>query len=415
MTFDAAVENTKALIRACREAGVRRFVHLSVTSAAEDSPLPYFRGKRMVERAIRESGLSYAILRPALVYGEGDILVNNIAWFLRRSPVFVVMGDGAYRLQGVDVEELAEVAVNAGGSADSAVMDVVGPETYTFNDLVRLIATAIGSRAWVAHAPPGVVHMLLAIPGCAVHDFVLTRDEIKGLMANLLISGRAAIGRRRFRDWVAQHGETLGRRYASESDRHFRRCGQQTRLRSVGSTGALVLGNHTLVVVRHQRRRNDEVGGRAIAGDRDIPDGGDAQEGPHVGVVRMRLQRIPEKDQDIDAAFGDPGADLLIAPQRAALKLVDIGLKLLLQEVAGRLCRVQLMLKQEPFVEQRPLQQVGFLVVVGHERDSLSLLHCTISLWVVRLVPRHARALFGAGCPRDRQGSRRGGLLGRVR
>lgn len=222
VTFDAAVENTKVLIRACREAGVHRFVHLSVTSAAEESPLPYFRGKGLVERAIRESGLSYAILRPALVYGEGDILVNNIAWFLRRSPVFLVMGDGEYRLQGVHVEDLAEVAVDAGGSPDSAVMDVVGPETYTFNDLVRLIARAIGSRAWVAHAPPGLVRILLAIAGSAVHDIVLTRDEIKGLMANLLVSAHPPIGRRRLRDWVAQHGDTLGRTYASELDRHFR-------------------------------------------------------------------------------------------------------------------------------------------------------------------------------------------------
>ena len=222
VTFDAAVDNTKVLIRACREAGVRRFVHLSVTSAAEDSPLPYFRGKGAVERAIRESGLSYAILRPALVYGDGDILVNNIAWFLRRSPVFVVMGDGEYRLQAVDVEELAEIAVDAGARTDSAVMDVVGPETHTFNELVRLIGRAIGSRAWIAHAPPRLVHALLAIPGAMVKDVVLTRDEIRGLMGNLLVSDHPPIARRRLSDWIAQHHETLGRRYASELARHFR-------------------------------------------------------------------------------------------------------------------------------------------------------------------------------------------------
>ncbi len=222
MTFDTAVENTRVLIHACRAAGVPRVVHLSVTSASEDSPLAYFRGKGVVERAIRESGLSYAILRPALVYGPGDILVNNIAWFLRRAPVFPIMGDGEYRLQGVDVEDLAEIAIDAGGRADSAVMDVVGPETYTFNGLVRLIARAIGSRAWIAHAPPGLVHVLLAIPGAVVRDVVLTRDEIRGLMANLLVSAHAPIGRRRLSQWVAQHREMLGRTYASELGRHFR-------------------------------------------------------------------------------------------------------------------------------------------------------------------------------------------------
>lgn len=222
VTFDAAVDNTKVLIRACREAGVRRFVHLSVTSAAEDSPLPYFRGKGAVERAIRESGLSYAILRPALVYGDGDILVNNIAWFLRRSPVFLVMGDGEYRLQGVDVEDLAEIAVDAGGRADSIVTDAVGPEVYTFDGLVRLIARAIGSRAGIVHASPGVVQILLAAAGALVRDVVLTRDEITGLMGNLLVSAHPPLGRGRLGDWVAQHRETLGRTYASELGRHFR-------------------------------------------------------------------------------------------------------------------------------------------------------------------------------------------------
>ncbi len=222
VTFDAAVQNTKVLLRASQAAGVRRFVHLSVTSASEDSPLPYFRGKGVVERALRESGLSYAILRPALVYGPGDILVNNIAWFLRRAPVFLIMGDGEYRLQGVDVEDLAEIAVAAGGSADSAMMDVVGPETYTFNGLVRLIARAIGSRAGILHAPPSVVHALLAAAGAAVRDVVLTRDEIRGLMANLLVSAHPPIGQRRLSQWVAQHRETLGGTYASELGRHFR-------------------------------------------------------------------------------------------------------------------------------------------------------------------------------------------------
>lgn len=222
VTFDTAVENTNVLVHACRVAGVRRIVHLSVTSASEDSPLPYFRGKGAVERAIRESGLSYAILRPALVYGQGDILVNNIAWFLRHSPVFLIMGDGEYRLQGVDVEDLAEIAVDAGAGGDSVVVDVVGPETFTYNDLVRVIARAVGSRGLIAHAPPGLVHVLLAIPGVVVRDIVLTRDETRGLMANLLVSPRPPLGRKRLSDWILQHRETLGRTYASELARHFR-------------------------------------------------------------------------------------------------------------------------------------------------------------------------------------------------
>lgn len=222
VTFEAAVANTETLVHACRAARVPRIVHLSVTNAAEESPLPYFRGKGLVERTIRESGLSYAILRPALVYGPGDILVNNIAWFLRRSPVFPIMGDGAYRLQCVDVEELAAIAVDAGSDPESRTFDVVGPETHTFEGLVRLIAAAVQSRARIVHAPRGTVRILLAVAGAMVHDVVLTPGEIDGLMADLLVSAEAPVAAGRFSDWVTRHGASLGRSYASELARHFR-------------------------------------------------------------------------------------------------------------------------------------------------------------------------------------------------
>lgn len=222
VTFETAVRNTEVLVQACRAAGVPRIVHLSVTNAAEESPLPYFRGKALVERTIRESGLSYAILRPALVYGPGDILVNNIAWFLRRSPVFPIMGDGVYRLQCVDVEELAAIAVDAGSGSESRTFDVVGPETHSFEGLVHLIAGAVQSRARIVHAPRVAIRTLLAVAGAMVHDVVLTRGEIDGLMAELLVSADVPIVGGRFSDWIALHGPSLGRVYASELARHFR-------------------------------------------------------------------------------------------------------------------------------------------------------------------------------------------------
>ena len=222
VTFDAAVANTRTLIRACEAAGVPRFVHLSVTNAAENSPLPYFRGKGILERAIERSALSYAILRPPLIFGPGDILVNNIAWFLRRSPLFPVMGAGEYCLQCVFVEDLAEIAVAAAGRRDNGILDVVGPETYTFEDLVRLVALKIGSRARIVHLPPAVVCGLLGAAGWMMHDVVLTRDEITGLMSGLLVTQSPPLGRTSLRGWLDQAASSLGRAYASELSRHYR-------------------------------------------------------------------------------------------------------------------------------------------------------------------------------------------------
>ena len=202
-TFESAVENTKTLIRACKEAGVGRIVHISITNPSENSPLPYFKGKAILERAILESGLSYAIVRPTVIFGPEDILINNIAWFARRFPVFAVPGAGDYRLQPVFAEDVAEIAVGAAERNENLVLDAVGPEVYTFDELVRLIAAKTGARIQLLHAPPGLALFLSAMVGWFVGDVVLTRDELGGLMANLLVSQDAPAGKTKLSQWLA--------------------------------------------------------------------------------------------------------------------------------------------------------------------------------------------------------------------
>lgn len=222
ITFDRAVANSRILFRAAAAAGVRRLVHLSITNPDAHSPLPYFRGKGLVEQALVESGLSHAIIRPALVFGEGDILLNNIAWLLRRFPVFAVAGDGQYQAQPVYVADLAALAVAAGPGTDNAVVDAIGPETYTFDQLVRLIAGNIGRPARIVHLPPGWVLLLARLLGLLLRDVALTKEEIAGLAANLLTSADPPQCPTRLSDWLTENGNNLGRAYASELGRHYR-------------------------------------------------------------------------------------------------------------------------------------------------------------------------------------------------
>jgi uncharacterized protein YbjT (DUF2867 family) len=219
-TFDKAVENSQTLIRAAEEAGVRRVVHISITNPTEDSPFPYFRGKALVEKAIIDSKLSYVIVRPALIFGAEGILINNIAWLLRKFPVFAVPGSGDCLVQPIFVEDLADIAVSAGHKDDSIVMDAVGPDTFTFEELVRLIAHKINRRARIVHVRPGLVLCLARLIGCIVGDVVLTRDEIGGLMANLLVSREPANGRTRMSQWLGENAGALGASYVSELKRH---------------------------------------------------------------------------------------------------------------------------------------------------------------------------------------------------
>jgi uncharacterized protein YbjT (DUF2867 family) len=221
-TFDEAVENTKKLIRAAQEAGVQRFVHVSITQPHVSSPLPYFKGKGILEQAVMNSRMSYAIVRPTVIFGQEDILINNIAWLLRRFPVFVVPGAGDYRLQPVSAEDLAEIAVTAGQAKDNQIIDAVGPEIFTFDTLVRLIAEKIRSRALILHLSPQIALFLSQFISKFVNDVILTREEIDGLMSNLLISNGPPTGRMRLSDWLTENAATVGTKYATELQRHFR-------------------------------------------------------------------------------------------------------------------------------------------------------------------------------------------------
>ncbi len=215
-THAEAERNTRVLFAAARRAGVRRIVHVSITNPAEDSPLEYFAGKARLERALRESGLSHAILRPTVLFGREDILINNIAWALRRLPVVGVFGDGAYRLQPVSVEDLAGLAAVAGAGTENTVINAIGPETFTYRELIRAVGCAIGRERAILNVPPGLAYGVSRLIGWCLRDVFVTREEIRGLMAGLLCVDTPPTGATRLTDWMQQNALTLGRRYASE-------------------------------------------------------------------------------------------------------------------------------------------------------------------------------------------------------
>jgi NADH dehydrogenase len=216
---EQGVRNTLALFKAARRAGVRRVVHVSITNPSEDSPLEYFRGKARLERALRESGLSYSILRPAVLFGREDILINNIAWALRRFPCFAVFDDGNYRLQPIFVDDLAELAVSEGEHRKNETINAIGPETFTYRELVEAIGRAIGRKRVVVGVAPGLGYAMGRLIGWWVCDKFITREEIKGLMDGLLFVDAPSPAKTRLTDWMAANGDTLGRRYASELGR----------------------------------------------------------------------------------------------------------------------------------------------------------------------------------------------------
>ena len=197
-------------------------VHFSVTNPSSESGLPYFRGKAQVEAMLVGLGVPYAIIRPTLVFGVGDLLLNNMAWALRRFPVFPVYGSGDYPVQPVYVEDLAAQAVEAGSQSESSVADAAGPDTFSFEALLRLLASSMDVRRWFLHAPARVGLSLTGLVGLLMRDMALTHDEVVGLMAGLLTSSEPPIGTTSLAGWLAENGDWLGRRYISEMRRNFR-------------------------------------------------------------------------------------------------------------------------------------------------------------------------------------------------
>lgn len=211
-----AVRNTLALFEAARRAGVQRIVHVSITNPSEGCGLEYFEGKAVLEKALIESGISHAILRPAVLFGKEDVLINNIAWVLRRLPVFGVFGDGRYRIQPIHVDDLAALAVEQGKVRENAIINAIGPETFTFRELVAKIGAIIGKARPVVSVPPRLGHVVGRLLGTLVGDVVITREEIEGLMADLLYVNAPPAGTTVLTEWVREHAETLGRTYTSE-------------------------------------------------------------------------------------------------------------------------------------------------------------------------------------------------------
>ena len=216
-----AVENTRKLVNAAKAAGVKRIVHISIANPSADSHLPYYWGKAANEKTVMNSGMSYAILRPTVLVGDEDILINNIAFLLRRFPIFFIPGDGSYGIQPVYVEDLADLAVEGVYRTDNYIIDTVGPDIFTFKEMVELIGEKIGAKRPMISVPPRLALLAAQFLSIFVKDVLLTPEEVDGLMAGLLISKEPPTGRTSLANWLDANKKQAGANYASELKKHY--------------------------------------------------------------------------------------------------------------------------------------------------------------------------------------------------
>jgi len=220
-----AVRHSRTLFDAARRAGIQKIVHISILHPSATSPYPYFRGKAMVERALTETTIPHAVLRPSVLFDEHGVLINNIAWLLRHVPIFAMGGRGEYRVRPIHVDDLATLALQAASWPEDRVVDAVGPERPTFVELVEEIREAVGSRSRIVRVPSPVLLAMARLLGAVVHDVLLTSEEYRSMADGLADSDAATTGATRLSTWLAEHHDVIGVRYANELDRHFQRPG----------------------------------------------------------------------------------------------------------------------------------------------------------------------------------------------
>jgi uncharacterized protein YbjT (DUF2867 family) len=229
-TRASAVANSKILFDAAARAGIERIVYVSILHADTASPYPYFSGKGAVEDHLASTGVPYAIARPAILFGSsatlgaaGSVLLNNIAWLLRHLPVFGIGGGGGYRIRPIHVDDLARLCVELDSRPGNVTVDAVGPESVTFREMVLALRAATGSRSLVVPAPGWAIPPLSAVLGRMLRDVLLTPEEYRAMASGLADSSAPATGKLSLTDWITSHGGELGRVYANELDRHYRR------------------------------------------------------------------------------------------------------------------------------------------------------------------------------------------------
>ena len=143
-----AADRVAGLFDLAKRVGVGKVVFSSHTQATESSPFTYIAGKARAAAALRAAGVPYGIVRPCGIFGDTpleSILMNNAAWVLRRSPLFLLAGDGAHQFQPIHVRDMADLMFDVGtGGGVADERDACGPDVPTARELFSAIGKAVG-------------------------------------------------------------------------------------------------------------------------------------------------------------------------------------------------------------------------------------------------------------------------------
>jgi len=218
--YDRVVQQSKNLFAAAKAVGIERIVHMSINDP-HGKKFPYFRAKCATERAVRECTVSSVVVRPQLVFGDGELLINNLAWTLRQSRLAAVPGDGQYLMQPIHASDYAELIVGLSRNRRDGVVNGVGPDVMTYDDMVSMVGNAIGRKPRILHVHPKFFDRVARLINRFVEEPTVLDYEVYGCLVENGVVPREPQGTRRLVDWLRDHADSLGRRYADQDRRPF--------------------------------------------------------------------------------------------------------------------------------------------------------------------------------------------------
>lgn len=175
-TFETIhTEGTRNMVEACKESGVKRFIHISALGTRPNARSQYHKTKWKAEEIIRASGLDHTIFRPSVIFGKEDRFTNLFASAIRLSPVVMIPGDGKNRMQPVFVKDLVKVMVMSIKDPGhiNRTYEIGGPEKLTFDEIIDTICRILGRKRLKCHIP-----IFLMRPGATIGEFLLSRPPI---------------------------------------------------------------------------------------------------------------------------------------------------------------------------------------------------------------------------------------------
>jgi uncharacterized protein YbjT (DUF2867 family) len=176
-------EGTANVLAAAKEAGANHFLHVSVIGAANDPAYPYLYTKWLGEQEVTNSGIPYTIFRPSVLFGEGDEFLNALAGLVRLFPMVPVIGSGKNRYHPLAVDDLARcIAITLGrGDLKGQTLDLGGTKRMSYNEVVTVVASAMGKRRWRFHLPVWLMYAAAMVSQGFMPRPPITTDQLKML------------------------------------------------------------------------------------------------------------------------------------------------------------------------------------------------------------------------------------------